>query len=190
MGMEDLEASLQTLQATGARVTYLTDRLRMTVAQITHRAAVQYRTGDLTAEDLCDVYDALRDAAGEHQGWTKPWKDEGLPDIRTLRRQIRKAKGQDGAPGPEGYWEGENPHSGTAYPPRWCAVVYVLYDTGGQPVYLGSTHHFANRVRAHRQDKQFSRWRAWPCRDREDAYRREEEMLRGHLPPLNRKAAR
>jgi hypothetical protein len=53
---------------------------------------------------------------------------------------------------------------------------------------VGSSANFQQRMVVHRRTKQFASWRAWPCLNRKDAYRREDAMLREYAPYLNKKA--
>lgn len=70
-------------------------------------------------------------------------------------------------------------------------VVYVLYDVANEPIYVGSTRDFLNRLAAHLRDgKPVARWMAYPCRDREAAYELEEKLLAEYKLPLNMRVTR
>ena len=61
----------------------------------------------------------------------------------------------------------------------------------GTPLYVGSTHVFAERVKRHYIDgKPVKFWQAYLCSDREAAYQMEDRLLKEHMPVMNRKAGR
>lgn len=180
--------SLASLAALNDRRLWLTERQEMVSAQIIHRCAVAYRAGEIAAEAMQALYRELRD--NNPPGWSKAWAAAGLPCIREVNAFIRRAA-LDAPNESDGSWSGGNPIVRAPRPSAGTAVVYLLYDEAGDPVYLGSTASFVARLSAHRHaGKSFAFWRAWPCADREDAYRREEQMLRQALPRLNVKAGR
>lgn len=185
----DIDASLQMLATLGQRRAYLAERQFDTIAQITHRAATAWRAREIDDVTLRDIYLAMRSISPV--GWSKTWQEEDLPQITTLNTWIARHS-SDRGPEADGSWQGTYPRDPDGPCPRkGQSVVYVLYDDQLDPVYLGSTHHLTERLKRHRRDgKRFSYWRAFPCRTREEAYALEDQMLKGSLPKLNRKAGR
>lgn len=156
-----------------------------TFVQLIHRIGAAHRAGDITDDQLCDVLAAMR--AVSYQPLGRLWND--VIDISWQKLAYRITQRPNG---PEGTWVGEYPFpQGSIAPPTDVPVVYVLFDDHNEPVYVGSTHNFRDRMRDHRKDgKRFVRWQAYPCNDREAAYQLEERLLREHLPSLNRKTGR
>lgn len=153
------------------------------------RVGAAHRGGELGDEDLVDLYFSLREASQAEPGFASRWDQAVDLDSRII---ARSRLFQSLPNGPNGSWQGDNPLPSSAAAPRTgIAVVYVLYDDTLKPCYVGSTMRFRNRLAHHRRDqKAFRYWAAYPCRDREHAYAREEQMLREVLPPMNRKSGR
>lgn len=152
--------------------------------QVSHRVAIARRAGEIDDAELYALYERYREASAGRPKFSEPWSKElgGFP---------RSPKLRDLPNMPDGSWRGSMPVLMQPRPPRGVSVVYVLYDEANEPCYVGSTLDFKARIKAHvKAGKRFASWAAWPCRDREHAYQREEQMLRDVMPYLNRKAAR
>lgn len=153
--------------------------------QFLHRVGSAFRCGEINHAQLIAVFDRYRtlSVVGRATRWDNhidiQWKS-----MAHLARQIPN--------GPEGSWIGEYPFTeDTSAPKSDIAVVYILFDADNDPCYVGSTSAFRTRMAHHRRDgKQFVRWQAHPCRDREHAYELEDRLLKEHLPRLNQKASR
>jgi GIY-YIG catalytic domain len=166
----------------------LMEAKREAQCQLVQRIASDYAAGRLTRRQLCAAYDAYRTTSGT--GFSETW-NAALPFSATqmqhmkarFRREDRCAVSQ---------WSGEFPFDEIeATPPNDFSVVYVLFDQGNQPCYVGSTKNFRSRVRRHAKDgKCFAHWTAYPCGSRESAYQLEERLLRERLPYLNKKVTR
>ena len=186
---ESIEASLDHIARIGVRIQQLQGIQTQAVDQVTHRISVEIGGGDLDGPTILSYYERLREACSNTPGWYKKWRFAGLGSPGRLKADAGLY--QCWQPNfPDGSWGQTSPYPGDAYPAHGVSVVYVLYSASGDPVYVGSSSNFRLRLTEHRREKEFAAWRAWPCRDREDAYRREEQMLRDVLPPLNRKAGR
>lgn len=153
--------------------------------QFLARVGSAFRCGDLDLHQLAAVFDRYK--AMELVGRLTRWDAH----ISVTWKQMCYLRGR--LPnGPEGSWIGEYPVlAGCPAPMSGVAVVYVLFDAANEPCYVGSTHTLRVRLSKHHKDgKDFVRWQAHPCRDREHAYLLEDRLLKEHLPRLNRKAGR
>lgn len=178
----DIQATLDHMAMIDARRKLLTTREEEARAQLTHRLGLKWRAGEVSAEEVYAVYKQLQ--AFNLPGLFGHWDGAGLPTHQALARR------KTGIPNrPDGGWEGARFNDVWPGPLEGQCVVYVLYDGENQPCYVGSTKHLQQRVGAHRKDKSFAYWIAWPCQDRKDAYRREDAMLREFAPYLNRRAS-
>lgn len=153
--------------------------------QLLHQLGSAYRCGDIGVEQLLEV--SSRYKFLNLDGRSKRWNQNVGINWHSM-----SAMSDQGMNGPEGTWVGEWP---CAYyspaPGRGVAVVYVLFDEANTPCYVGSSHNFRTRLKAHdKAGKRFVRWQAYPCRDREHAYQLEDRLLKERLPHLNRKASR
>lgn len=158
-------------------------------------------SGDI--DELNALYERYRSVA--ESGYGKRW-NEVIPvtwmklnarrrELEALAAALIERKAARWQPnGANGSFHGVWPLVDPAIDPRpryGVAVVYVLYDERLDPCYVGSTEDFSHRLDAHRRDgKEFVRWCAFPCADREAAYRLEDQLLREVKPYLNRKASR
>lgn len=156
--------------------------------QLVHRIASDYAAGRLTERDLCEIYDAYRAVA--NTGFSRLW-NASLP-FSAPQMQHMKARHKREDQCAVGSWSGCFPFGdGEPTPPYQFSVVYVLFDARNTPCYVGSTENFRSRIRAHaREGKQFVRWSAHPCTDRESAYQLEDRLLHEHKPYLNRRTGR
>lgn len=155
--------------------------------QVLHRLAADYKAGVLEMEDLYRFYLRFRLVAVE--GWTHRW-DWVMPITASKVRGEAERYLRD-LPSPDGTWSGTYPLGGQGAPPDYTSVIYVLFDPKNVPCYVGSTYRFRTRLKWHRKKgKDFDRWLAYRCDDREAAYQLEERLLREHLPYLNKKAFR
>ncbi|WP_432563691.1 GIY-YIG nuclease family protein [Kineococcus sp. SYSU DK003] len=186
--MDSLASTLDQIARLKQRRETLKQAQRDAEAQLVHRVGVAHRRGDLSEQDLVDLYYSLREASQREPGFATRWDEAVDLDSRTIAR----ARQFNSLPnGPDGSWQGDNPlPAGASAPRTGVAVVYVLFDDDGSPCYVGSSMQFRSRLTWHRKRKSFRYWAAYPCADREDAYVREERMLREVLPRLNKKASR
>ncbi|MDX3239762.1 GIY-YIG nuclease family protein [Streptomyces sp. ME03-5709C] len=180
-----MSATIQHIRLIQAKEARLADVRRETLGQLLHRIGSDYRTGNLTDEQLCAAFEEV--SSHKIPGLLCAWgKAIGVPwqRISHMRKNLPN--------GPEGSWVGEYPIPHDAPRPlSGVAVVYVLFDEVNEPCYVGSTDKFSARVAAHVKDgKRFVRWHAHPCRDREHAYELENRLLKRHMPRLNKKAGR
>jgi hypothetical protein len=177
------------------RIATLKERLGDAEGQLLQRWGHAYRAGLLTDEQVVDA--AMQVASGGHlpDGWVARWNDAFGFDVRgSVYQRLYRLKNadrerQNGDPG----WYGTCDTSGISFPrpPKGQPVVYVLYDINLDPIYVGSTGTFADRLKAHRRDgKPVAHWRAMPYTTREEAYLAEDAMLRAAKPEMNRKASR
>ena len=149
--------------------------------QLIHRAGIEFTSGRI---DMFDLHEVTRTVAVQRNGKRRTrWLAAGLPSPEEIRAFVLSQPNC-----PDGSWWRQGQYcGGGSRPPDGQSVVYVLYDDRNEPCYVGPIEHFDERLMAHRKDKDFASWRAWPCLDREDAYRRESEMLRDVMPRLNRR---
>lgn len=154
-------------------------------AQLLTAAARMYRAGELGEDELFQLHNRMRESFGP--GFSAVW-DQNMP---ITARRIRQAS-LNSPNGPNGSWQGWLPiGEGRPAPPTGMSVVYVLFDAANVPIYVGSTHSFRTRVKAHRREKpEAHSWTAYRCRDREHAYQLEEQLLAEHKPRLNKKSSR
>lgn len=150
--------------------------------QFAHRVGVDYRAARIDLLEVADLAAKFEAVAGP--GKNLRWQQAvglSLASCRWLRANRPN--------GPRGTWVGDYPLAPTdARPMRGVNVVYVLYDADLVPCYVGSTSHFSARLRGHwRTGKRWTRWTAFPCRDRDEAYQLEGRLLAEHMPYLNRR---
>jgi predicted GIY-YIG superfamily endonuclease len=180
-----MSAAFQHIDLIQAKEDRLAEARNDTLHQLLHRIGSDYNTGRLDLRELCTAFMALRAQGlrGAMHAWDKAvslsWKR-----LIQLSKQLPN--------GPEGSWLGEYPIPATAPRPiSGIPVVYVLFDDVNEPCYVGSTDKFSARMNNHAKGgKQFVRWQAHPCEDREHAYRLEDRLLKRHKPYLNQKAGR
>ncbi|MFC6081028.1 GIY-YIG nuclease family protein [Sphaerisporangium aureirubrum] len=170
--------------------------------QLLHRAGTDYRAGRLTVESLSALYQRYRGIVWrEHPGgpgyyyrppFTWVWTCQIGLHPTGLAKLVRRSQGNPcwKPNGPNGSWCGEYPIRNGHRPPDGQSVVYVLFDAENVPCYVGSTHKIKTRLQDHARTKQFVRWAAYPCADREAAYVLEERLLAEHKPYLNRRTTR
>lgn len=154
-------------------------------AQMLHRLGVAHRAGEVDDMVLVEVFRQLKalDIPGRSTRW-----DAHI----SIRWAAMVDVGRWKPNGPAGTWIGDYPLDPAAAGPRpGRAVVYVLYDADNEPCYVGSTAQLRQRMKQHAKDgKVFTRWHAYPCRNREHAYELEDRLLKEHMPHLNRRAGR
>lgn len=180
-----LSATFQHIEIIRSKEARLVEAREQALRQALHGIGSDYNTGRLTHRQLCIALTAVREL--NLRGAMNAWDEVvGVSWKRTL--QLAKQPPN----GPQDSWIGDYPfHPGTVAPIAGVSVVYVLFDASNEPCYVGSTEKFRPRLRAHAKDgKQFVRWQAHPCRNREHAYLLEDRLLKEHLPRLNRKAGR
>lgn len=182
---KSLAATLQHVELIHQRERKLTAAREAALDQLSHRIGAAVRSGEIDDAQLVAIWEQIRDSAvpGRQKFW-----DKNVP-TKWLRLKYRKNQIPNG---PEGTWVGENPCVPTDPAPGvGVSVVYVLFDDQNEPCYVGSTGNFRPRLKAHIQSgKQFVRWQAHPCRDREHAYELEVRLLGERKPRLNRRVGR
>ncbi|MFJ2007960.1 GIY-YIG nuclease family protein [Streptomyces chartreusis] len=151
--------------------------------QILHHYGSGYRCGDISITELLEFFDAYRDL--ETPRWSRRW-NEHVPLPYQTCSLLHPPNG------PHHTWIGNWPCPEDAPTPlKGVAVVYILFNEGNEPCYVGSTQRFRTRMNDHvKQGKVFVQWQAFPCPDRESAYELEDRLLKERLPHLNRKAGR
>lgn len=179
-------STLQHISLLAAKMVRLDDLRTHAEDQLIYRLATDYRAGRIRA---ADVYDAFLECKGiTARGFRDRWNAQMPDELRAARIMWTAVKY---APDSDGNWRGTYPFEGSGTPPHKVSVVYVLFDEHNVPCYVGSTSQFRIRLRSHdREGKQFVRWLAYPCADRDRAYELEDRLLRQHKPYLNRKASR
>lgn len=74
--------------------------------------------------------------------------------------------------------------SGAWWPAQGTHIVYVLKDEEGAIIYIGKTHHAAQRIAGH-QAKPWTEAHWYACRDRAHASELEADLIYQHQPMLN-----
>lgn len=185
LAFDDLQSTAQHIELLDRKLEKLSRARTDAWAQMLTAAARMYRFGQIDEADLIRLYDSMKASHGP--GFSRVW-DEHMP---ILAKRVKWCR-MDIPNGPVGSWLGEAPlRVGEPAPPRGIAVVYVLFDCGNEPVYVGSTDDFRTRLRVHLSEKPgVCRWAAYPCRDREHAYEVEDRVLKECKPRMNKKASR
>lgn len=184
-----IEATLQHCQMIQRKIESLQGALASAREQMFHDIAVQHRANRFTEDDLADLYHEVRQTGtGFHAQWEK------IVGVNTCTlRHVRIARDRTRKNGPGGLsWVGTYPIAVTdPAPANWSSVVYVLYDSANEPIYVGSTWHFRERMNDHwKNGKPIARWMACPAGSREAAYLMEDGLLKERKPSMNRKAGR
>jgi predicted GIY-YIG superfamily endonuclease len=196
--LPDLAATAQHIEMLNRKINRLqdarVDAWRQTLSVIGH----MYSDGRLDDEDLYRLLYVMADSYGA--GFTSLWDQSAPIEAKYVIGRARTREAQEIAlernkpNGPHGTWVGHLP---LPYDPpapvaiKGIAVVYVLYDIFGEPVYHGSTDNLRTRLRSHEKTKpEAVCWVASRCEDRERAYQVEVANLLQHLPRLNKKASR
>lgn len=177
---DSIRSSIDHVSRTNERMDRLAIARDGAVEQVIHRIAQEYAAGALTTTDLLAVRDQLIGSRGR---WNTCWNKAGLPSRAMLNSILANSPN-----GPSGSWYGTEayPTADDPMPPNGVSVVYVLYDAANLPCYVGSTENFRSRLRSHTRDgKPVKYWTAFPCPDRESAYRLEYDLLGTHKPYLN-----
>lgn len=178
--------TLQHIALINAKLRTLYDCQAEAETQIIHRIACDFEAGRIGTRELYDVFMRLKATAAD--GFNKRWSAR-FPDQYNAHRMRYVYLN---LPDPDGNWRGLFPLGPTEVaPPAGQSVVYVLFDAANAPCYVGSTEHLRARLKNHADNgKQFARWLAYPCADREAAYLLEERLLSEHKPYLNRRCGR
>jgi hypothetical protein len=187
--MASVVATLQHIENLHARARKLEALRIVAEEQLVQRIGTAYRAGELAGSDLAAIQERYRrlDVTGMATRWNaavpEKWNDLAY-EARMGRRHAPN--------GPEGTWAGSWPPAPEDRQPRLgTAVVYVLFDSANEPIYVGSTGRFLHRLKAHVRDgKPFVAWQACPAASREAAYRIEDRVLNEHLPSMNKKRGR
>lgn len=182
------EATLNHCDLIRRKVDRLQETLAASMVQLFVSANREYHAGNVTLDDLGVLYNRAR-ALGP--GFSAVWDRNMSIKAAAIRHHMRYRPSAANAGGGV-YWSGPYPYETTTpRPVRGVAVVYVLYDATNEPIYLGSSACFGDRMRAHRKSgKAFVWWMAYPCGSREAAYLLEGGLLAARKPPLNVKAGR
>lgn len=178
---ESTSSTIQHVERLTRKIDQLDETRRDAVAQLVHRIAQEYRSGLVELVDLLAAYDRLKATAGP--GWGTAWLAVELPRRAAIVSLIAALPN-----GPGGSWWGTGayPSADHPMPPPAQSVVYVLYDAANEPCYVGSSEQFRTRLRTHiREGKTVTYWTAFPCADRDSAYRLEDRLLKQHKPYLN-----
>lgn len=184
------------LDSTAQHIALIDQRLRrlsalrwQAIDQMLARIGSEYRTGDLTLDDMIALYEEMRALRVPADRWAAA---TGLAHREIYREKCRRAASVRHTPnGPEGSWYGTWPMpTDDPRPGKGTPVVYVLFDAANQPCYVGSTADFRTRLKQHAKTKAFAAWTAQPCEDREHAYAVEDVALKRHKPPMNGRAGR
>lgn len=180
-----ISASIQHIELIREKEAKLKAAREEAESQVLHRVGTAYHAGDIDERQLLAVFERYRQLGGSggYMRWNK--------NVRVTWHQMLKIR-LSFTNGPEGTWIGRYPCAAEDPAPRQGTnVVYVLYGTDNEPCYVGSTNNLRVRLKAHARDgKDFVRWQAYRCRDREHAYELEDRLLREHKPYLNRKVGR
>jgi predicted GIY-YIG superfamily endonuclease len=195
--LDEMAATAQHIELLNRKVNQLQEARISSWDQLLTRLGYAYDDGKLTDQDLYRLLYVVADGYGD--GFTCMWNRNMPVEAKFVigreRTRVARVEAEKKNPpnGPYGTWCGDMPlpYEGAPVPIKGIAVVYVLYDAFGEPVYHGSTNNFRVRLRAHEKDKpEAVRWVASRCEDRERAYQVEVNNLLQHLPRLNKKASR
>lgn len=169
------------------KIDTLTTALTESMVQMYTTADREYRAGQLTLDDLAAFYEECRKLG---PGFSGVWSQNMSISAGAIRNYAQQAPPV--ASGNTRFWSGPYPYDPKRRRPiNGISVVYVLYDATNEPIYVGSTAHFADRMRSHRNNgKPFTWWLAFPCESREAAYLLEGGLLAARKPPLNVKVGR
>lgn len=151
-----------------------------------------YLAHEMTPEDLLLLLDKMR---GYGPGFGKLW-DQVMPVKANKLRAVVAARERERQESIHSTWFGslpfQVPTSPALTPPHGVPVVYVLFDSLNEPVYVGSTAAFWSRMKGHHILERYviTHWMAYRCNDREHAYQEEERLLATHKPRLNVRSTR
>jgi hypothetical protein len=185
-----IASTLQHIGLVAAKRRQLQQKQLDAETQLLTVTAREWRYGNLTLDELIDIYVLYR--ADADPGFSKRWTE--IVPISAIvvtgaitRRRLTAAE----LPEPETGWLGPFPLDQDVPAPRkGICVVYVLFDAMNTPCYVGSTQHLRSRLKAHAKDgKQFVRWQARSCPTRHEAYALERRWLAEFMPYLNKRSA-
>jgi hypothetical protein len=149
----------------------------------------EYEAGDTTWRQMRNAYIML--SAGKLPGLQARWMD-AIPV--SPEKVIANAKRE--AAGAGRVWQGRWPlergqRRAETFPPSGQRVVYVLLDSDGRPIFVGSTAQCWRRFATHHADgMRWPRWMAYGCADRAEAFEIQARLLRRLQHRLKRDAAR
>lgn len=184
------EATIQHLELLHRKIVKLEEAKVAAEEQLCHAVHTELTSGSIEEDDLIEAYAHIKRRLP--LPFAKRWNAVMPITAQTAwSRALWREKYRMNGPGGRS-WIGERPVGEWAHMPRpGVAVVYVLYDARHEPIYLGSTGNFRQRITAHeRGDKPWVSYMATPCADREAAYQLEDHYLRTRKPPANIKASR
>lgn len=181
------EASLQHLELLHRKIVQLEQARTEAEEQFCTSVGRAYAQGAVTDDALALVYLDFRAAAGP--GFTKRW-DEAVALTSYQANLITGSNGRYTPNAPEGAWHGVWPMDyDDPRPRKGKSVVYLLFDDGNVPCYVGSTANFGERMKRHAKDgKPVAAWRAVGTHSRADAYATETAWLQSYKPYLNKRA--
>lgn len=185
LALDDLQATARHIQLLDRKLETLTNARADSWSQMLAAAARLFRAGQMDRAALIELHASMKHSYGP--GFSRVWDEHmPIPSNRVLWFRM------DVPNGPMGSFIGTIPiGSANPCPPGGMAVVYVLFDAANEPIYVGSTDAFRDRLRVHRKEKPEARqWTAYPCRDRKHAYDVEDRLLKEHKPRMNKRAAR
>lgn len=165
---EDAEQHIRQLQTERSR---LTEALIDAERQYAVAVAQEFNAGRIGWTEMYRAYQVIRD--GGLTGFLARWL-EVLPYTAQKMSQLA-ALDDSGVKKWSG--TGMDVYNDPARPPKGIYVAYVLYGADGEPVYVGSTRSFTNRLCHHRSDKVWATWRAYRCRDRAHASEVKRRLL-------------
>jgi len=184
----ELQASASHVQAVQRTLDRLHEVREQSWAQLLAEVSRLYRAGELDVEDLLVLAAEMKQSYGP--GYTKAWDRSAPVAALKIRHKVDEAR-RNRPNAAHGSWSGTLPILDQAAPPPGQSVVYVLFDECNNPVYVGSTETFRDRINDHRKEKGgLASWTAFPCRDREHAFDLEVSLLRQYKPRLNKKVGR
>jgi hypothetical protein len=188
----------QAIRATAQQVGFIDQKIRMLEArrdeaedQLYMALERERKRAALDEYRMAGIYGSLRVIFGRAiaRRWDMhiPLVSSRMAGILTLGVDRHRLNGPRGES-----WVGNFPLDWREPAPRdGLSVVYVLYDDTNEPVYVGSSEKFRQRLKAHvKAGKVLTAWMAAPCADRAHAYQVEERLLKERLPPLNKRASR
>lgn len=178
-----ISSTLQHIARLREKEAKLARAIHDSLSQVLHRLGMAHRSGEITDEQLLPVFQEISDSKipGRKVLWDE-LVDVNYGQMLHVEKRLPN--------GPNGSWVGEYPFAADAPTPwKGVSVVYVLFDADNVPCYVGSTLKFRLRLAQHNKDgKRFVRWSAYRCKDRDDAYRLETQLLQEHKPYLNRRS--
>jgi hypothetical protein len=175
--LDDAAGRVQRIHDERAR---LLEQQLATEQEFVAQAAAAHRAGELDWWGLLDAYDRVRE--WNVPGFSGRWRHK-IPYDRNGLRRMAEATPRSA----DGTWSGNTGWDGlddSLIPARSAQVVYALYGNGGVPVRIGMTNQFRAHVkRLHHDGVVWESWKAWPCKDRQDAIEVRKRIVALHNQP-------